>query len=94
MMLYTEAQQVQHHAHGVCANMLPFALLFLLPLPLLLLLTAGAWTGTSFLACCLHEGMYNVAQLWDRGSCTNVDAAHVFGHVAPVCCLYNPSLKP
>ena len=57
MMLHTEAQQVQHHSHGVTANMLLIGLaLPLWRLLLLLLLLAArprAWPLP--LACCLHN---------------------------------------
>ena len=55
MMLHTEAQQIQDHAHGVGANVLAFAFSFLLLLELLLLLTAGARPRPLLFACCLHH---------------------------------------
>lgn len=62
-MLHTEAQQVQHHSHGVAANVLHTAvalpwwrlLLLMLLLLLLLLLAARSWACPLTLACCLQN---------------------------------------
>jgi len=72
MMLYTEAQQVQDHAHGVGAYVRGLGFCLLLLQLLLLLLTAGAQPCPFPLHCSLHEPpILPISLPHSTGKCAN-----------------------